>query len=81
MLLCQQQHPFPILLAGEGKTGSVAQEETMIREFIQFMRFTLQGIAIASIGTLGVTPSWGGFCLGMFAFFAALAFLSLEKGE
>ena len=73
--------PSPLLLAGEGKTGSVAQEETMIREFIQFMRFTLQGIAIASIGTLGVTPSWGGFCLGMFAFFAALAFLSLEKGE
>ena len=40
--------PSPLLLAGEGKTGSVAQEETMIREFIQFMRFTLQGIAIAS---------------------------------
>ncbi len=53
----------------------------MVREFIKFMRFTLQGIAIASIGTLGVTPSWGGFCLGMFAFVAALAFLSLEKGE
>lgn len=52
----------------------------MIYHFISFIRFTLQGIAIASIGTLGVTPSWGGFCLGILALFAAMAFLALEKG-
>lgn len=53
----------------------------MIYHFISFIRITLQGIAIASIGTLGVTPSWGGFCLGILSLFAAIAFLALEKGD
>lgn len=49
------------------------------QSLIKFMRFTLQGMAIASFGTMGVTPSWGGFILGICSFFAALAFLTQEK--
>lgn len=52
-----------------------------MQPFIKFMRFTFQGICMASLGTMGVTPSWGGFILGISSFFIALAFLSLEKGD
>lgn len=53
----------------------------MVREFITFMRFTLQGIAIASFGTMGLTPKWGSFILGLAALIAAIALLTKEKGE
>lgn len=35
------------------------------QKLIQFWRFTLQGIAVASLGTMGLTPTWGSFILGI----------------
>lgn len=51
-----------------------------MKEFIRFMRFTFQGVAIASFGTMGITPSWGGFILGAVTLFIALGLLTLENG-
>lgn len=51
------------------------------KAIIRFLRYTSHGVAIASIGTLGVTPSWGGLILGISAFFSAFAFLAYEKGN
>ena len=51
------------------------------QRIIKFIRFTLQGIAIASLGTIGVTPSIGGFILGLFSFLISFALLAYEKGD
>lgn len=51
----------------------------MFQKYIKFIRITAQGIAIASIGTLGMNPTWGAFVLGLFAFFVAMAFLTIER--
>ena len=49
------------------------------QKLIQFFRFTLQGISIASYGTMGLTPEWGSFILGTMALLGALALLTIEK--
>ena len=46
-----------------------------------FLRFTFQGIAIASLGTLGVSPSWGGLLLGIMTFFLAFVLFTFEAEE
>ena len=35
-----------------------------LRSYVKFFRITAQGIAIASLGTLGMSPTWGAFILG-----------------
>ena len=49
------------------------------QKVVHFLRVSLQGISIASIGTLGVTPSWGGFVLGIAAFVVAITLLMHEQ--
>lgn len=51
------------------------------QNLFKFLRFTFQGIAIASLGTLGVSPSWGGLLLGIMAFFMAFALFTFEVEE
>ena len=46
-----------------------------------FLRITFQGIAIASLGTLGVSPSWGGLLLGIMKFFLAFVLFTFEAEE
>ena len=46
-----------------------------------FLRITFQGIAIASLGTLGVSPSWGGLLLGIMTFFLAFVLFTFEAEE
>ncbi len=49
-------------------------------KIVIFWRYTFQGIAIASWGTMGVTPSWGGFVLGLVSCLIGFALLGYEKG-
>lgn len=49
------------------------------QKLIKFFRFTLQGISIASYGTMGLTPEWGSFVLGTMALLGSLALLTIEK--
>ena len=51
------------------------------QKIFKFLRFTFQGICIASWGTMGVTPSWGGFVLGLVAFIVSLTLACFEKGD
>ncbi len=50
----------------------------MRSKILKFLRFTTQGVAIASFGTLGVNPSWGGFVLGLLTFFIAFGIIPFE---
>ena len=52
-----------------------------IRQFVRYMRFTTQGVAIASLGTLGLSPTWGAFIEGIVMLFASLALMTIEKKE
>ena len=51
------------------------------QKLIRFMRVTCQGICVASFGTIGLSPSWGAFIVGIGMLFVSLAFLAYEKGE
>ena len=51
------------------------------QRIIKFLRYTFQGVTIAAWGTMGLTPSWGSFILGLMSFVIAFAMLSFEKGE
>lgn len=51
------------------------------QRIVKFWRFTSQGLAIAAWGTMGLTPAWGSFILGLVALLAAFALLPFEKGE
>ena len=35
------------------------------QRIVKFWRFTSQGLAIATWGTMGLTPAWGSFILGV----------------
>lgn len=55
--------------------------ETLMNNYkpiIKFWRYSLQGIGIASLGTLGVSPSWGAFVLGSASLILAMALLPFE---
>lgn len=52
-----------------------------IQRIIKFLRYTIQGVTIAAWGTMGLTPSWGSFILGLMSFFIAFGLLTFEKGE
>jgi|GEM_PF-3028403 CHASE2 domain-containing sensor protein len=51
------------------------------KQVVKFWRFTFQGLAIAAWGTMGLTPDWGSFILGLVALIAAFALLPFEKGD
>lgn len=51
------------------------------QKLVRFMRVTCQGICVASFGTIGLSPSWGAFIVGIGMLFVSLAFLAYEKGE
>lgn len=46
---------------------------------IRFVRYTCQGIAIACLGTIGVSHSWEAFIGGIVMLFAAMGFLYCER--
>ena len=50
-----------------------------MQKYFKFARYTFQGIGIASLGTLGVTPSWGGFVLGMASLVIAITLVAYEE--
>ena len=50
-----------------------------VQKYFKFARYTFQGIGIASLGTLGVTPSWGGFVLGMASLVIAITLVAYEE--
>lgn len=49
-----------------------------MQKFVKFARYTFQGIAVASLGTLGVTPKWESFVLGVAALILAMVLLTKE---
>lgn len=51
------------------------------QRIIKFLRYTIQGVTIAAWGTMGLTPSWGSFILGLIGFCIAFALLTFETGE
>lgn len=51
------------------------------QKIVRFMRFNFQGIAIASLGTMGLTPSWGAFIVGIGSMLFALVLLMYEKED
>lgn len=51
------------------------------QRIIKFLRYTIQGVTIAAWGTMGLTPSWGSFVLGLMGFVIAFGLLSFEKGD
>ncbi len=46
---------------------------------LRFFRYTCQGIAIASLGTVGVSESWKALIEGLLMLFTALVLLHFEK--
>ena len=50
-----------------------------IQKIIRFMRVTFQGICVASMGTMGLTPSWGAVIVGIGCLLASLTLLLHEK--
>ena len=49
---------------------------------LKFFRYTCQGIAIASLGTVGVSHSWEALVEGIVMLFAAMILLYIEhKGD
>ena len=46
---------------------------------LKFFRYTCQGIAIASLGTVAVSSSWKALIEGLLMLFTALALLYFEK--
>lgn len=53
----------------------------MFQKYIKYIRITSQGIAIASFGTMGMNPTWGGFVVGISMFIIAFALVAIEKEE
>ena len=51
------------------------------QKLIRYLRMTTQGICVASLGTIGLSPDWGSFVVGASMFFVSLAFLAFEKGD
>lgn len=50
-------------------------------KIIRYWRFLMQGVAMASWGTMGITPSWGGFTLGLVCAILGFALVAFEKGD
>ena len=50
-----------------------------VQRIIKFMRITFQGICVASLGTMGLTPSWGAVTVGVGCLLASLTLLVYEK--
>ena len=57
----------------------VKQGENRLMTLLKFFRYTCQGIAIASLGTLGVSGSWKALIEGLLMLFTAMALLHFEK--
>ena len=47
----------------------------------KFMRITAQGICVASLGTMGISPTWGALIVGLGMFFVSMAFLTFEQED
>ena len=56
----------------------VKQGENRLMTLLKFFRYTSQGIAIASLGTLGA-GSWQALIEGLLMLFTAMALLHFEK--
>ena len=50
-------------------------------KIIKYWRFLMQGVAMASWGTMGITPSWGGFISGLTCSILGFALFVFEKGD
>ncbi len=46
---------------------------------LRFGRYTCQGVAIASLGTVGVSASWAAFVEGIIMLCAAMILLYFER--
>ena len=58
---------------------SEGRMEFMNFTMLRFFRYTCQGIAIASLGTVGVSESWKALIEGLLMLFTALVLLHFEK--
>ena len=48
------------------------------QKIVRFFRISCQGIGVASLGTLGITPKWSSFVLGMVMLIISLAIMTFE---
>lgn len=75
-----QRQPSLSMFLDTGKTFHYC-EIVRFQRYIKFVRITMQGIAIASLGTMGMNPAWGAFIVGIGAFIVSLAFLAFERED